>query len=36
MQKCKVEFLPASGEDLKRIEDWYCVQFELMPSRQGG
>jgi len=27
MQKYKVEFLPAAWEDLKRIEDWYCIQF---------
>ncbi len=23
----KVEFLPVAWEDLKRIEDWYLVQF---------
>ncbi|MBD5553953.1 MAG: type II toxin-antitoxin system RelE/ParE family toxin [Roseburia sp.] len=25
----KVEILPAAWEDLKRIEDWYSVQFDV-------
>lgn len=25
---CKVEILPAAWEDLKRIEDWYLLQFD--------
>lgn len=25
---CKVEILPAAWEDLKRIEDWYMLQFD--------
>ena len=25
----KVEFLPTVWEDLKRIEDWYLVQFDV-------
>ena len=27
--KCKVEILPTAWEDLKRIEDWYAVQFSV-------
>lgn len=25
---CKAEILPAAWEDLKRIEDWYMLQFD--------
>lgn len=25
----KVEILPTAWEDLKKIEDWYCVQFDV-------
>ena len=25
----KVEILPAAWEDLKRIEDWYAIQFDV-------
>lgn len=25
----KVEILPAAWEDLKRIEDWYLIQFDM-------
>ena len=25
---CKVEIIPAAWEDLKRIEDWYLLQFD--------
>lgn len=25
--KCRIEILPTAWEDLKRIEDWYLVQF---------
>lgn len=27
--KYKVEILPAAWEDLKHIEDWYVVQFDV-------
>lgn len=27
--KCRVEILPSAWEDLKRIEDYYIVQFGL-------
>lgn len=27
--KCRVEILPSAWEDLKRIEDYYIVQFSL-------
>lgn len=26
---CKVEILPTAWEDLKRIEDWYLIQFNM-------
>lgn len=26
---CRVEILPAAWEDLKRIEDWYLIQFDV-------
>lgn len=26
---CKVEILPTAWEDLKRIEDWYVLQFDV-------
>lgn len=26
---CKVEILPTAWEDLKRIEDWYLIQFDM-------
>lgn len=26
---CKVEILPTAWEDLKRIEDWYALQFDV-------
>lgn len=26
---CRVEILPAACEDLKRIEDWYLIQFDV-------
>lgn len=30
--KCKVEILPAAWEDLKRIEDYYLIQFDLQTA----
>lgn len=27
MIRCKVEILPTAWEDLKKIEDWYLIQF---------
>lgn len=30
--ECKVEILPTAWEDLKRIEDWYAVQFGVETS----
>lgn len=27
--ECKIEILPTAWEDLKRIEDWYAVQFGM-------
>jgi len=26
---CNVEILPTAWEDLKRIEDWYLIQFDV-------
>ena len=26
---CRVEILSAAWEDLKRIEDWYLIQFDV-------
>ena len=30
--KCKVEILPSAGEDLKAIEDYYLIQFDVQTS----
>lgn len=27
--QCKVEILPTAWEDLKRIEDWYILEFDI-------
>ena len=27
--KCKIELLPTAWEDLKSIEDYYAVQFDV-------
>lgn len=27
--KCKIEILPSAWEDLKKIEDYYLIQFDL-------
>lgn len=27
--KCKVEILPSAWEDLKAIEDYYLIQFDV-------
>ena len=27
--KCKIEILPSAWEDLKRIQDYYSIQFDL-------
>jgi toxin ParE1/3/4 len=29
---CKVEILPVAWEDLKRIEDWYLLQFDVQTA----
>ena len=26
--KCKIEILPTAWEDLKKIEDYYLIQFD--------
>ena len=30
--KCKVEILPSAWEDLKAIEDYYLIQFDVQTS----
>lgn len=30
--KCKVEFLPSAWEDLKKIEDYYILQFDVQTA----
>ncbi|WP_445900266.1 type II toxin-antitoxin system RelE/ParE family toxin [Desulfitobacterium sp. THU1] len=30
--KCNIEILPSAWEDLKRIEDYYQIQFDLPTS----
>lgn len=32
--KCKVKLLPAAWEELKRIEDFYCLEFNLETALQ--
>ena len=31
----KVEILPTAWEDLKRIEDWYLIQFDVKTALKG-
>lgn len=30
--KCKVEILPSAWEDLKRIEDYYLIEFDVQAA----
>lgn len=30
--KCKVEILPSAWEDLKKIEDYYILQFDVQTA----
>ena len=30
--KCKIEILPSAWEDLKKIEDYYLIQFNLQTA----
>lgn len=31
----RIEILPTAWEDLKRIEDWYAVQFDIETALKG-
>jgi len=30
--KCKIEILPSAWEDLKKIEDYYLIKFDLQTA----
>ncbi len=33
--KCKVEILPSAWENLKRIEDYYILQYDVQTALKG-